>query len=308
MDDWGGNPLFLETPKSTVVWFCLWSHEFLPPSINPQGWSSRCGWCCLTCGFRTSYGTQSLTSNDGSGKMRDVWNKHTSLWTPRIWVKPSQSLTWNLKHCGWNQDDFETFGKTDLFYQGRTGSFQGGHGFRDTNEGVLFDIQKWFSWSKKGVAYPILLEEELLVSTYVVLFFEWGVCMVGTGNHQLHHDMPCNFPRKVGFLVCMDGSDSCLCLAFEDGETKWTSRWDNYWKTIWGYTGKCKEKDGRWCISEKGQWFLYFWWSKKTLLWRNYWQIHFKSLQARLLVFKAVAGGGGGGGGGGGVFIRLCMF
>ena len=95
---------------------------------------------------------------------------------------------------------------------------------------------------KKVLHTPFWLEEELLVSTYVVLFFEWGVCMVGTGNHQLHHDMPCNFPRKVGFSVCMDGSDSCLCLAFEDGETKWTSRWDNYWKTIWGYTGNVKKR------------------------------------------------------------------
>ena len=306
MDDCGGKPTIFGNTQihcrfDFVCEVTSFSHH---QSINPQGWSCRCCWCCLTCGFRTSYGTQSLTSNDGSGKMRDVWNKHTSLWTPRIWVKPSQSLTWNLKHCGWNQDEFETFGKTDLFYQGRTGSFQGGHGFRDTNEGVLFEHSEMIQLIEKRCCIPHFLVggRNYWFSTYVVLFFEWGVCMVGTGNHQLHHDMPCNFPRKVGFSVCMDGSDSCLCLAFEDSETKWTSRWDNYWKTIWGYTGNVKKRMVDDAYQKRANEFCTFGDLKRLCFDVIIDKSISKVYKLAFLVFKAVAGGGGG------VFIRLCMF
>lgn len=132
------------------------------------------------------------------------------------------------------------------------------------------------------------------------VFFEWGgMVLVGTEDHQPHHDMPCNFPPK-GWVFSLHGRIRFLfVLGVRSERQDWTTI-----LTLWGYTGNVKKRMVNDAYQKRANDFCTFGDLKRICFDVNIaksCQIHFKSPQARLLVFKAVAGGGG-------VFIRLCMF
>lgn len=96
------------------------------------------------------------------------------------------------------------------------------------------------SVDRKGVAYPFCWRKNSWFQN--TWCFLWMGGYVWLELETINYIMTCpTTSRKVGFLVYLDGSDSSSCLAFEDGETKWTSRLDNYLKYM-GYRGKVKKR------------------------------------------------------------------